>query len=206
MQSVRRIHLTAGRSVPLRGTLASRRCCVRGRCSFGCRSSLWAARLGWAALGGLWARRAKRTRTAALGLNAYATASATIPALPSSVPSSVRRSAAARRDAKIRLTLRLLRPEPPAPTAGGGARRQKNRGPVPKVFNTLRDCGAESVHKVFPQCSEECTKAQLRRGGHKGVTNDTPLNRKSEAPKAKVEDLAKFRTSGKQTTRPAGGR
>jgi hypothetical protein len=28
-------------------------------------------------------------------------------------------------------------------------------------YSDLRDCGAESVNKVFPQCSKECVKAQL---------------------------------------------
>jgi hypothetical protein len=79
----------------------------------------------------------------------------------------------------------------------------------PYNFGKACDIAAKNMKEVFPNsgppgqgCSEECTKAQLRRGGHKGITNDTPLNRKSEAPK----NISNFRSSWKQTTRVAGSR
>jgi hypothetical protein len=79
----------------------------------------------------------------------------------------------------------------------------------PYNFGTASDIATKNMKEVLPNsgpdgkgCSEKCTKAQLRRGGHKGITNDTPINRKSEAP----EDISTFRSSWKKTTRQGGSR
>jgi len=82
----------------------------------------------------------------------------------------------------------------------------------PYDFSAASEIAAKNMKEIFPNsgpdgkgCSEKCTRAQLRRGGHKGITNDTRLNRRSEAPKSKAKDLKKFHSSWKQTTRPTHG-
>ena len=68
----------------------------------------------------------------------------------------------------------------------------------PYTFGVASDIAAQNMKEVFPNsgpkgkgCSEECTKAQLRRQGHAGLTNETPINPESET----VSDISKFRTS-----------
>jgi len=47
-------------------------------------------------------------------------------------------------------------------------------------FSDMQDAGARAANKVNPHCSVKCLKAQLKRGGHKGISPDADIVNEQE--------------------------
>lgn len=59
------------------------------------------------------------------------------------------------------------------------------------TFGKATDIACSNVKEVLKSsgCSEACIRAQLKKGGHEGISDSTPLNPKSQNPK----DVSKFK-------------